>query len=156
MAFHPHHTCDRKADATTQQGLFIGTRVMTLEGDLPVEFLNPGDRIVTRSGARRLAALGVTELTNAAMMRISASAFGEDRPTGDRFIAPGQPILVRDWRAKAMFGTPTAVVPAARLADGEWISQETLPTARLFTLHFEDDEVIYAEGLELACAPLAA
>ena len=35
-------------------GMVAGTRIRTLEGLLPVEYLEPGDRIVTRSGARRL------------------------------------------------------------------------------------------------------
>ncbi|WP_095589892.1 hypothetical protein [Actibacterium ureilyticum] len=34
--------------------LAIGTMVMTLDGALPVEYLTPGDRIVTRAGLRIL------------------------------------------------------------------------------------------------------
>ncbi len=36
-----------------------GTIIYTLDGALPVEFLVPGDRIVTRAGARRLRRLRV-------------------------------------------------------------------------------------------------
>jgi hypothetical protein len=142
-------------DAMSRRGLALGTRVLTLEGELPVEFLSPGDKVITRSGARELIALSADEVSDMPMMRISAAAFGEARPSGDRLIAPGQPVFLRDWRARAMFGTATAIVPAAKLADGEWIRKETLAEARLFTLHFAEEEVIYAEGLELACSPLA-
>ena len=41
--------------ATTDTGsLASGTIVMTMDGALPVEYLAPGDRIVTRNGARVL------------------------------------------------------------------------------------------------------
>ncbi|WP_175474775.1 hypothetical protein [Celeribacter indicus] len=35
-------------------GLPVGTEVMTAEGCLPVEYLEPGDRVVTRGGLRVL------------------------------------------------------------------------------------------------------
>ncbi len=37
-----------------RSGLPVGTVILTLEGALPVEYLEPGDRIVTRAGARVL------------------------------------------------------------------------------------------------------
>ena len=39
---------------TAMQAMLVGTPVLTLEGELPVEFLAPGDRILTRGGARRV------------------------------------------------------------------------------------------------------
>lgn len=36
------------------KGLPLGTKVMTADGILPVEFLEPGDRVITRSGMRTL------------------------------------------------------------------------------------------------------
>ncbi|WP_394707347.1 hypothetical protein [uncultured Celeribacter sp.] len=39
------------------KGLPLGTSVMTADGMLPVEFLEPGDRVITRAGMRTL--LGV-------------------------------------------------------------------------------------------------
>ncbi len=35
-------------------GLPIGTEIMTADGILPVEFLEPGDRVITRAGMRVL------------------------------------------------------------------------------------------------------
>ncbi len=137
-------------------GITAGTTVLTLEGDLPVQYLAPGDRVITRSGARTLRAIEVTVLTDAPMIRISASALGHDRPVDDMFVAPAQPILIRDWRAKALYGTDTAMVAAERLADGDYIRAEVVTEARLFTLRFDADVVIYAGGLELACAAMVA
>ncbi len=42
-------------------GLAPGTIIFTLEGALPVEYLSPGDRIITRAGMRVLRALSAGE-----------------------------------------------------------------------------------------------
>jgi hypothetical protein len=144
-------TTDRGALQPQRSGMLAGTRVRTLEGTLPVEFLEPGDRIVTRMGARRLAGVSVIVLADADLIRIRASTLGHDRPDHDLLVSPDQPVVIRDWRARALYQAAVAAIPAARLVDGEFIQRETLPEARLFTLQFDDDEVIYAEGLEIAC-----
>lgn len=142
--------------AAALQGITAGTLVPTLEGELPVQFLAPGDRVITRSGARVLKEIGVSVLQDVQMVRISASALGHDRPDADVFVAPAQPVLVRDWRAKALYGRKAAMVEAQRLADGDYIRKEMVAEVRLFTLRFEREEVLYAGGLELACAPVPA
>lgn len=131
--------------------LAAGTGVLSLAGELPVEFLEPGDRIITRSGARILRSVEVTVVQNARVIRLSPHVLGANRPGADLVVAPDQPILIRDWRAQALYGAAQALVPAARLADGEYIRAETLAEVRLYTLRFDADEVIYAGGLELAC-----
>jgi hypothetical protein len=139
------------AGSVVDHGLAIGTQVLTMDGALPVEFLNPGDRIVTRVGSRKLVSIEVTVVQNARIMRIAADTLGVDRPIDETCVSPDQPILVRDWRAKAMTGNATAMIAASRLADGEFIRAETVAEMRFYSLRFEDDVVIYAGGLELAC-----
>ncbi len=142
---------------TTQvalQALLVGTPVLTLEGELPVEYLSPGDRILTRSGARRLKQVEVTVVQNARVVRVAHGTLGVDRPSEDVTVSAGQQILVRDWRAKALIGAAQAMIAASKLVDGEYIRAETLAEARFFSLAFEDDAVIYAGGLELACPAL--
>ena len=136
------------------QAVVIGTPVVTLEGELPVEFLQPGDRVVTRSGVRRVKQVAVTVVQNARVVKISHDTLGIDRPNQDVTVSAGQQILIRDWRARAMTGKPQAMIPATRLVDGEYIRAETLPEVRFFTLSFDEDAVIYAGGLELACPAL--
>jgi hypothetical protein len=133
------------------QGLVIGTKVLTMQGELPVEFLAAGDRVITRNGARRLVEITRTWAQNLDVIRISEGVLGQDRPEEDLLVAPSQAILVRDWRARVLAGKPSALIAAARLVDGEYIRHEILDEARLFTLHFEAPEVIYAGGLELSC-----
>lgn len=132
-------------------GMLVGTKVRTLEGVLPVEYLAPGDRIVTRAGMRRLTSISIVSRKMVDLVRIRASTVGHDRPDQDLLLSPGQPVIIRDWRAQALYGLPAAAIPAARLADGEFVCLETHRQVRLLTLRFDDEEVIYAEGLELAC-----
>jgi Hint domain len=131
--------------------MLAGTMVRTLDGLLPVDFLTPGDRIVTRAGARRLTSISVVARKQVDLVRLRASTLGHDRPDHDLLLSPGQPVIIRDWRAQALYGVPVAAIPAARLADGEFICVEQHRNVRLYTLRFDEDEVIYAEGLELAC-----
>jgi Hint domain len=133
------------------QGMLAGTMVRTLDGVLPVDYLTPGDRIVTRAGARRVTSISVVARKQVDLVRLRASTMGHDRPDQDLLLSPGQPVIIRDWRAQVLYGAPVAAIPAARLADGEFICLETHHNVRLFTLRFDEDEVIYAEGLELAC-----
>lgn len=136
-------------------GLVAGTPVLTLEGALPVDYLSPGDRILTRSGTRVLRAIEVSLVSNARLVRIGAETLGVDIPADDILVAAGQPVLVRDWRARALFGAAAALVEAARLTDGEYIRAETVAEARVYTLHFDAPAVIYAGGLEIGCPGVA-
>lgn len=134
-------------------GLALGAQVATLEGMLPVEYLSPGDRIVTRAGARVLRGLSTLPLVTQ-LVCIAPGALGHDRPTGALMLGAGTQVLVRDWRAQAMFGTAQALVAVARLVDGHFVTRVADVRTRLFTLHFDAPEVIYAEGVEVGCQPL--
>lgn len=147
---------DHRAPAATWNGLLMGTSVVTLDGDLPVEFLEIGDRILTRDGAKTLVSIEIAVLTNARMVRIEASTLDRERPEEDVLVPATQKILVRDWRAMAFAGTPQALIPASRLSDGEFIRGEILEAARIYALGFDEDVVIYAGGLELECAAVTA
>ncbi len=153
MTAQPHGQVMGNAPSMSQTttGFMRGTCVLTLDGEIPVEFLNVGDRIITRDGARTLRALRVA-MVSGEVICIGASTLGHDRPTGDIMVGCDQAILVRDWRAKALYGTSQAMIPAARMADGELIRREIVQDVALFTLEFDAAVVIYASGLELACA----
>lgn len=137
--------------ARSAGGLPLGTGVLTLDGVLPVEFLELGDRVLTRHGSQRLLAVEVRVLRAASVVRIGASTLGQNWPEADMILPPGQEVLVRDWRARAFGGRAQALVPVWRLADGEFIRGEIRRELRLFTLRFETPSVIYANGIEVAC-----
>lgn len=135
-------------------GLAAGTTIMTLAGEMRVESLVVGDRIITRSGTRILKAVRSTVVPSAKLVCISASALGIEQPAEDMRVAPDQGIHIRDWRAKALKGVAQAVIPAKELADGEYIRVETVFDACLYGLEFDRAEVIYANGVEVTCTPL--
>lgn len=141
--------------AQRTRGVSSGTIVATLEGYLPVEFLSVGDRIVTRNGMRVLRQISVQRYSGPAV-RITASALGHDRPEQDLTVPAGMPILIRDWRAGAIFGQDQAMVPAERLVDGEYIAAGSVTGMRLYELMFDEPEVVYAEGVELCCSAVPA
>lgn len=139
------------ADTRLQTGMIAGTTILTLDGALPIEHLAPGDRVVTRdSGIAVLKAIKVRK-TKARMIRIKAGTLGANRPDGEMVLPADQNILIRDWRAKAIYGQKRAVVPAAKLIDGEFISEHA-PSANvtLFDLEFDTPHIVYADGLELS------
>jgi hypothetical protein len=134
-------------------GCATGTAILTLQGALPVEYLCAGDRIITRNGVRSLSHISMHLQRNVRAVRILSDSLGVGKPADDVLVAADQPILIRDWRAKALFGAAQAMVPAARLIDGTYIRAETVAELRLFALHFDAPAVIFAGGLELACQP---
>ncbi|SPJ22357.1 Hint domain-containing protein [Palleronia abyssalis] len=133
---------------TVQTGLTAGVRIMTLEGPVGIEDLQTGDRIVTRQGLRVLRAVRVQEREAAKLVTINASVLGHDRPEAPITVAADQPILLRDWRAKALYGQKTAMVAAHRLVDGDYITATTVSDLRTFVLVFDTPQIIYAEGTE--------
>lgn len=135
-----------------REGLAAGSFVLTLAGEIPVEALKVGDRIITRSGAKTLRALHCAVIPSARLVSISASALGIEQPQDDMLVTPEQGLLIRDWRAKALRGVTQAIIPAGELLDGSYIRAETVRCACLYSLEFEAPEVIYANGLEVTCA----
>ncbi len=138
------------ADVAT--GIALGTRVLTLQGALAVEFLEPGDRVITRAGARVLRAVEISVIRDAQVVTVAAGALGHDRPDVPLCLAADQPVMLRDWRAQTLYGAREVAVPASRLVDGEFLCASRVAELRLFRLVFDGAEVVYADGVELACA----
>ena len=133
-------------------GLMPGTLVLTEDGALPVETLTPGDRIITRNtGLVTLKAIE-HDFEICETVRIRAGSLGHDRPDADTIVPSRQKLLIRDWRARALYLSDQALVEARRLIDGEYIRLQPRGQHMVFRLSFDSPQVIYADGLELACA----
>jgi hypothetical protein len=135
-------------------GIVAGSIIFTSDGEIPVEYLSPGDKVVTRDA-------GMVKLVETFIHRISAPAvaikagsLGHTRPDQNVIIPAEQQILIRDWRAQSMFGKPQAIVQAGQLVDGEFILDLGIRDLHLVHLTFERPHVIYADGLEIS-VPLA-
>ncbi|GAB5446792.1 Hint domain-containing protein [Gymnodinialimonas sp.] len=135
-----------------EAGLAPGTTVLTMDGAIPVEFLNPGDRIITRRGVRKLKAVMRHTLPEGTpRVVVSADALG-GKPANEITLMPGQRVLIRDWRAQALWGKDIAAPQAARLVDGDFIRTETSGPQIMLSLYLGAPEILYADGLELASA----
>lgn len=117
---------------------------------MPVEFISDGDKIITRdAGFVRVTKVEQTrQLVRA--ISFAAGSLGDTRPDQDLILPAGQDVLIRDWRAKAMFGTERALVRADALIDGEFIRDLGLRPMDLHQLHFDSPHILFAGGLELA------
>lgn len=129
-------------------GLLTGSMVLTIQGYRAIETLKAGDRLITRGGVRVLR--DVTSIqAQMRPIRISEGTLGCSRPKQDMMVAPNQEVLVRDWRAEVLFGSEQAVVSVARMIDGKHIAPvATSGIHTAYSLHFDQDEVFYADGME--------
>lgn len=130
-------------------GLIGGTVVLTADGERLVDSLSPGDRIITRdTGLARIDEVSrLRRLTR--LITFAAGSLGDTRPDQETTLPATQPILIRDWRARAMFGRKQALVQAGALVDGEFIRDLGRREVVLHQVHFDRPHVIYAGGLEL-------
>ncbi len=137
-------------------GLAFGTPVVTLRGTVPIETIAPGDTLVTRNGARTVMDIKVAVVKQAQIVRIGESVLGPEQPAVELIVSPLQPVLVRGWRAQNMTGKDIGMIAAQDLVDGAFVRVETKDQLRIISLRFAEDQVIYAGGIEVACAALAA
>jgi hypothetical protein len=130
-------------------GILPGTIVLTARGEQVVEALKPGDRIITRdAGFIPLRGISVSK-ARVRTYRILAGSLGHTRPEEDLDLPAGQKILVRDWRAKALFGKTQALAEVETLTDGEFITDLGMTTREVWHLTFDQPHIIFAGGIEL-------
>ena len=128
-----------------------GVPVLTPDGTMPAEALRAGDRIISRNGMLRLAAVDRLA-TQTRLVRIGAGTLAHGRPDEDLLLPADQPVLLRGARARLIHGAESAIVPAERLADGHlsWLEQAEVA---LILLRFDRPAVIYVGPLEVTTTP---
>lgn len=116
--------------------LAAGTEVWTRDGILPVQYLKPGDHLVTRNGG--YGRLGRVESGRAVMrmIRVPAHALAPQRPDRDVLLPAGQILHLRGA------GGPDQ---AARL-NPEDLGMRLVTLVRL---QLDQPDIIYANGLGL-------
>lgn len=134
-----------------QGGLLAGSVVLTRDGALPVEYLEAGDAVITRSGMRRLQAVEVQPRVLAGVVHIAAQSLAPGRPEADVTLLAGQFLLLRNPQARSP-GAPAHLLRVGDLVEHSDFRQDLLAQVSVYRLIFERPEVIYVAGLELACA----
>ena len=131
-------------------GLVAGTLILTGDGALPIEFLSPGDRIISRAhGMVHLTGIeAATETLH--MVRVYPGALGTNTPEHLTMMPSAQRVLLRDTRVKQFSPAAQTVVPVGCLVDDATITDMGRRETRVFRLSFERPEVVYADGIEIA------
>ena len=140
---------DFTAVSVAQAGVCAGTAIMTLEGEMPVELLVEGTRVITRDAGMSVLRKIEKTTVKVAPIRIKAGSLGHTRPDRDMMVTPGSRLHIRDWRAEALFGAKAVAVPANRLVDGEFLAEQPAREMTVYTLRFDKEHIIYADGVEL-------
>ncbi len=143
-------THQHRPEATVETaGLVDGADILTMTGYVPVASLMAGDRVITRRGVRVLRGVTVHTAHFRAVL-IGPSTLGFSRPAEQMRVVPGQEILLRDWRAQAMYGEASIVLPIERLIDETHIKHDSVAQDhKLYTLQFDTAEIIYVDGVEM-------
>ncbi len=135
-----------------------GTRIRTDFGDLPVEEIEEGDRILTKDdgpqevlwkGEKRVSGARLYAMPELRPIRLRRGALGVDRPDEDLVVSPSHRMLVRGAKARALFNTDEVLVTARDLVDDARVVRDhTLSEVTYVHLLLPRHEVVFANGLE--------
>ncbi len=126
-----------------------GTMIRTQQGEVPVERLTVGQKVLTRDegfqpirwiGRRVLPAQGPM-----APVRIRANMFGEH---GTLLVSPLHRVLIRNCHADLLFGSPEVLIAARDLIDGNGVKQMEGGLVEYVHLLFDRHQIIWSQGLE--------
>lgn len=133
-----------------------GTLITTEQGDLPVETLRPGDRVLTQdNGFQELVlalnrVVGPDELlknTKLYPVRIRAGTMGSGLPRRDLVVSRQHRMMVKSNIVRRMFGSAAVLVAAVRLTELPGIYVDAaVESVEYFHLVFRNHEIIFAEG----------
>jgi len=139
---------------TKTAGVCAGTTIMTMDGEIPVEHLTSGDRVITRDSGMAVVRDVKCETVKVAPISIKSGSLGHSRPDRDMLVSPDALVYLRDWRAEALFGASAVAVEAHRLVDGDFLCQGPARDMQIFTLVFDRQHIIYADGVEMMSSPV--
>ena len=143
------NTAPTAAKTKVQTGICAGTTIMTLDGEMPIENLSVGDRVITRDSGMSVVKDISVKTAQMQPIRIKAGSLGHTRPDRDMLVSAGAKLHIRDWRAEALFGTTSASVSAERLVDGEFLAPAGAREMAVYQITFDREHIIYADGIEM-------
>ena len=135
-----------------------GTRISTPDGPRAVETLREGDRVLTKdNGPQELLWIGGRRMTGARLytmphlrpVRISASAFGIERPEESFLVSPEHRMIVKGAVARSLFNTPEVLVAAKDLVNGTTIFPDrSVREVTYIHMLLDSHQVVWANGVE--------
>ncbi|WP_299558534.1 Hint domain-containing protein [uncultured Sulfitobacter sp.] len=132
-----------------------GTRIATPRGEVNVEDLKVGDRVITRDnglqtirwiGARTMSVAELAQNLHLAPVRIRQGALGNDLPERDMMVSPNHRMLVANDKTALYFEEREVLVAAKHLTGLAGVDVvETVETTYIH-LMFDQHEVILSDG----------
>jgi len=129
-----------------------GTMISSEDGEMPVDWLRPGDRILTRdSGYQPVAWIGrftATAANPVQIVNIAPDAFGPGSPDYPLCVTANHQILLQDPSLELLFGEPEMLAAAKFIVTGDAVTLEESCANRIFYhVLLPDHEVILAQGV---------
>lgn len=136
--------------------LVRGVLVMTDRGEVPVEKLEPGCKVLTQDNGFQELIMTTSRVVEARELqrnpklfpvRITKGALGSGLPVRDLLVSRQHRMAVKSNIVKRMFASDTALVAAIRLTEVPGIHvDDTVERVEYFHLIFKMHQVIFAEG----------
>jgi len=136
-----------------------GTRLRTESGEVAIEDLEMGDRLLTRddgaqeviwSGHRRMSGARLFALPDQRPIRLRVNALGIDRPDEDLVVSPEHRVLVGGDTTRDLWGESEVLVRAGDLVgDRGIIVDHSLRETWYIHLMLERHQVIWANGVQV-------
>jgi len=132
-----------------------GTRIATPRGEVMVENLKVGDKIITRDnglqeirwiGARDMTVADFAAATHLSPIRISRGALGNDQPERDLIVSPNHKILVSNDKTALYFEESEVLVAAKHLTGLAGVHVMDGVDTTYIHLLFDHHEVILSNG----------
>lgn len=133
-----------------------GTLIKTEYGEIPVEALRLGDRIMTLDhgakpikwiGSRHLSAVHLLLADKLRPIQIRRGALGQGLPHTDLRVSPQHRILVRSRLAQRLFGESEILIAAKKLVGYPGITVDTLtPSVTYWHILLNCHEIIFSNG----------
>ena len=125
-----------------------GTMIKTLQGEVSVEDLLPGDLVLTLDdGPQPVRWIGTREVHGEgklAPIRFESGALGQHRAL---MLSPQHRVMIRDTYAELMFGEAEVLVSAKDLVNDNTIRQLESASVTYVHILFDRHQVVFSEGL---------
>ena len=132
-----------------------GTLIATPKGEVLVEKLKPGDRILTRDngiqtvrwvGHKRLEFKDLKMAPQLRPIRISAGALGNDVPDRDMLVSPSHRMLMVSHLAELYFGQSEILVAAKHILALDGVEVAEQPYVTYIHIMCDNHEIVLADG----------
>ena len=142
-------------DVTTTPCFTPGTMIATPKGEVPIERLQAGDRVITRDngiqevrwvGQRKFDWAHLTANPHLRPIMVRRGSLGNGLPERDMMLSPNHRVLVSNDRTSLYFDEHEVLVSAKHLVGGKGIFEvDSIGTTYIHML-FDQHEVVLSDG----------